>query len=48
MDFVFSFSVAERYDGRVEKSSGIEALFASVIAGIFHREGGAAEYLLGM
>jgi hypothetical protein len=38
--------VADRHDGCAQKAGGIEALLAVVIAGIFHREGWAVEYLL--
>lgn len=48
MDFVFGFGVADRYDRRAQKTSGIEALFARVIAAVFYREGWPAEYLFGM
>ena len=46
MNFVFSFRVADRHDGCAQKAGGVEALLAVVIAGIFHREGWAVEYLL--
>ena len=48
MNFVFGFRVADRHDGRAKKAGGIKALFAVVIAGIFHRDGRPVEYLLGI
>ena len=48
MNFVFGFRVADRHDGRAKKAGGIKALFAAVIAGIFHCEGRPVEHLLGI
>lgn len=48
MNFVFGFRVADRHDGCAQKASGVEALFAVVIAGIFHRESRPVENLLGI
>ena len=48
VNFVFGFRVADRHDGRAKKAGGIKALFAVVIAGVFHREGRPVEYLLGV
>lgn len=48
MNFIFGFRVADRHDNRAKKASGIESLFAVVIAGIFNRKDRPLEYLLGI
>src|SRR5450759_424990 len=48
VNFVFSFRVTDRHDGRAKKAGGVKALLTAVIARIFHRDGRPVEYLLSM
>lgn len=48
MNFVFGFRVANGHKHHTQKSSGVEALLASVVARIFHRDAWAGKNLLGI
>ena len=46
MDFGFGFSVADRDDGRAQKTGGVEPLLAVVITVIFYCNRRPVEYML--
>lgn len=45
MNFVLSFRMANRYDGRTKKAGGIKTLLAIVLKGIFYLESRTVKYL---